>query len=187
MTVIHRNMLFFLLEVRKLKTLLILSICLQIGFFLFSALLGDSAFILCTTLPISSPFIHASVGHFVQNFVMLGVLIIPTVNRRYTAKQLVYLAIVLALAYMPFVLLGFSVPVIGLSGLGYFLLARFVFSNQYLRKLVITCFALLIIGEISLLGSSDDIAHGFHLFSAGFGLAPLFVSRPNFRSFYRRD
>lgn len=154
----------------KLKLLLYVSIGIQISFFIFSAVFGDLGFYFLTILPLSSPFIHSSFSHFTQNFFMLFLLLIPAINSVYDSRKLITISILLGFAYLPFVLLGFSDPVIGLSGLGYFLMARFVMANQHFRKVVWVFFLLLVAGELTLLGSSDDIAHGFHLFSAGLGL-----------------
>jgi hypothetical protein len=170
MIILFRNFYTLRYVLKTLKPLLFVSIGIQISFFIISAIIGHSAFHFLTILPLSSPVIHSSFSHFFQNFLMLFFFLLPTVNIAYNANYLLKIAFLLSLLYLPFVLLGFSDPVIGLSGLGYFLMSRFVLSNQSFRKLVIAFFVLIIIGELSLLGSSDDIAHGFHLFSAGCGV-----------------
>ena len=158
----------------KLKPLFFVSIGIQISFFIISALFGDSGFYFLTISPLSSPFIHSSFSHFTQNFIMLFLFLIPSINSVYDFRKLVAISILLGLTYLPFVLFGFTDPIIGLSGLGYFLMARFVIANQHFRKVVLAIFLLLVVGELSLLGSSDDIAHGFHLFSAGCGALSIY-------------
>jgi hypothetical protein len=152
-------------QLRKIGALSLLCLAVNCLFFISSMLFGELGFQALTTLPATSPFIHASMTHFVENVIMLLVLMLPQVNSHFTIKELVLLAIGLALLYLPFVLLGFSVSVIGLSGLGYFLLTRFILANTFFRKTLLVLFTLLLLGELTLLGSADDVAHGFHLFA----------------------
>jgi hypothetical protein len=106
---------------------------------------------------------------------MLFILILPPINRLYSTRQLILVAIAISVIYLPFVLFNISDPVVGLSGLGYFLLTRFVFSNHVYSRFFIVFFSLVIIGEFFVIGSADDVAHGFHLFAAACG----FVSQSN--------
>lgn len=165
MVALSSTLIHLKLQLRKIGVLSLLCIVVNCLFFISSLLLGELGFQAITTLPVTSPFIHASITHFVENVLMLLVLMLAQVNSHFTVKELVSLSIGLALLYLPFVLLGFSVSVIGLSGLGYFLLTRFILANTFFRKTLLVLFALLILGELTLLGSPDDIAHGFHLFA----------------------
>lgn len=162
-------------QIRKIAFILLFVMCVYLIFFLFAGIIGESSFHFFTVFPLFTPFIHTSLSHFSENLIMLFILSLPPINRLYSTRQLILVAIAISVIYLPFVLFNISDPVVGLSGLGYFLLTRFVFSNHFYSRFFIVFFSLVIIGEFFVIGSADDVAHGFHLFAAGCG----FVSQSN--------
>ena len=111
-------------------------------------LLGGNAD-LAISLPIISGFIHQSLSHFFFNILLLFFLLIYKGNS-YNIKQMV--AILVVIQTLCFILTFFGVPTsIGISGLVYFLMTRFLIG---FKKILIP---LIVIKPNSLIKISADI------------------------------
>ncbi len=121
--------------------------------------------------PFVSSFIHSNWSHLGYNLIALLLFLIPSINHSLGLKGLLFYATLIAFISLPFVVMQLTQPIVGISGLFYFLMTRFVFGLSKYKTPVRIVFVLLIIGELILLGNNDNISHFCHLI--GVGLATI--------------
>ena len=122
--------------------------------------------------PLINGFIHSSLPHISENMLNLFLLFLADINTVYTLRKFYWSAVILSSIYLPFVLLGLVQPVIGISGMVYFLASRFIITNKGktgLRWTGYIFYGFIILGDISQLGNDDNVAHLFHLIGAALG------------------
>jgi membrane associated rhomboid family serine protease len=113
--------------------------------------------------PFINSFIHTSWEHLAYNLVALFLFLLPRINHSLGFKNILFITTLIALICFPFELLQWSLPIVGISGMFYFLMTRFVLSIKRYKLLFRIIFCLLIVGEISLTGNNDSISHFSHL------------------------
>lgn len=123
-------------------------------------------------MPFINGAFHADLGHLFGNLLILFVFLIPEINQGYDLKKLFWLSCVLSTVYIPIFILGLSWPVVGSSGVFYFLMGRFIFSRQNTVSQVFAYifFSILILGDLTTMFSDDGVAHLFHVMCAGIGV-----------------
>jgi membrane associated rhomboid family serine protease len=122
--------------------------------------------------PFTNGFMHSSLPHISENMLNLLILFLADINTIYTLRKFYWSAVILSSIYLPFVLLGLAQPVVGISGMVYFLASRFIITNKNrkaLRWIGYILYGFAILGEISQLGKDDGVAHLFHLLGAALG------------------
>jgi hypothetical protein len=130
-------------------------------------------------------FIHSSFSHLSENMLNVFLLCLADINIIYSLKRFYLITVVLSAVYLPLALLGLASPVVGISGMVYFLASRFFITNNakpWLRWIGYILYSLALLGEISMLGNDDNVAHLFHLFGAAIGaisVSPLNKYIPN--------
>jgi hypothetical protein len=150
---------------------------LSIIAFIISAILilvgGESSSGFIMYNPFVNGFMHSSFGHLGSNMLNVFLLCLADINAIYTLKRFYWTAVILSAVYLPLALLGIASPVVGISGVVYFLASRFFITNSataaWIRWVGYILYGLVILGEISMLGNSDNVAHLFHLFGAALG------------------
>jgi membrane associated rhomboid family serine protease len=126
-------------------------------------------------MPFINGAFHADFGHLFGNLLILFIFLLPEVNQGYDLKKLFWTSAILSTIYIPLFILGLSWPVIGSSGVFYFLMGRFIFS----RKLVVSkifaygFFFLIMMGDLGMMASDDGVAHLFHVMCAVIGIVTV--------------
>jgi membrane associated rhomboid family serine protease len=123
-------------------------------------------------MPFVNGAFHADFGHLFGNLVILFVFLIPEINQGYTLKKLFWTSLVLSTIYIPIFILGIAWPVVGSSGVFYFLMGRFIFSRQHTVSKVFAYgfFFLIMMGDVTLMATNDGVAHLFHVMCAVLGV-----------------
>ncbi len=123
-------------------------------------------------LPFVNGAFHADLGHLFGNLLILFIFLIPEVNQGYDLKKLFWASAILSTLYIPIFILGLSWPVIGSSGVFYFLMGRFIFSRKQITSKIFAYgfFFLIIMGDLSMMTSDDGVAHLFHIMCAVIGV-----------------
>jgi hypothetical protein len=137
---------------------------------LLSCLLGSFVFLIFSSLslplsivanPFISAFIHVDFTHILINFLILGFALAQGINRSLGFRKFYNISFILSLLYFPFSCFNILPPCIGLSGVAYYLLTRYLWTRHYVWKGVA---AILFLGEISQISPSSDTAHLMHVF-----------------------
>lgn len=137
---------------------------------LLSCLLGSFIFLTLSSLslplsivanPFISAFIHVDFQHILLNFLILGFVLAQGINRSIGFRDFYNTSFILSLLYFPFSFLHILPPCIGLSGVAYYLLTRYLWTRHAIWK---AAAALLFFGEISQISPSSDTAHLMHVF-----------------------
>lgn len=123
-------------------------------------------------MPFINGAFHAGFEHLFGNLLILFIFLIPEINSSYGLKKLFWTSAVLSTVYIPIFILGLSWPVVGSSGVFYFLMGRFIFSRQNTVSQVFAYifFSILILGDLVTMVSDDGVAHLFHVMCAGIGV-----------------
>jgi hypothetical protein len=124
-------------------------------------------------IPVISGFIHAGFDHLLLNLIMLFLLLLPEVNRRYDINRIFWLTALISTLYLPLALLELCPPAVGISGTAYFLMSRFFWSRTSYATLAKCTLGLLIVGELGAMSEGDDIAHMVHFIGAAMGVISL--------------
>ena len=140
---------------------------------LFSVLFGDSSGKMVMMVPLISGFVHAGFDHLLLNLIMLFLLLIPEVNRRYDINRIFWLTALISTVYLPLAISGLCPPAVGISGTAYFLMSRFFWSRTSYATLAKCTLGLLIIGELGAMSEGDDVAHLVHFIGAAMGIMSL--------------
>lgn len=151
---------------------LLLSVITFILSVILILIFGVEAGSLISYNPFTNGFMHSSLPHISENMLNLLILFLADINTIYTLRKFYWSAVILSSIYLPLVLLGLAQPVIGISGMVYFLASRFIITNNNsigLRLAGYIFYGFTILGEISQLGSDDGVAHLFHLLGAALG------------------
>jgi membrane associated rhomboid family serine protease len=125
--------------------------------------------------PFINSFIHSSWEHLGYNLVSLFFLLLPKINYSLGLKNILFFTTLIALVSSPVELFHLSLPIVGISGLLYFLLTRYVLSMKKYKLPVVFLFILLIIGEIAQTGNNDNISHFCHLIGVFIGFLESFI------------
>jgi hypothetical protein len=122
-------------------------------------------------LPFINGAFHADLVHLSGNLLMLFIFLIPEVNQGYDLKKLFWTSAILSTLYIPIFILGIAWPVIGSSGVFYFLIGRFMFSrkNTVSKIFAYGFFFILMMGDLGMMSSDDGVAHLFHIMCAVIG------------------
>ncbi len=137
---------------------------------LLSCLLGSFVFLTLSSLslplsivanPFISAFIHVDFQHILLNFMILGFVLAQGINRSIGFRDFYNTSFILSLLYFPFSFLHILPPCIGLSGVAYYLLTRYLWTRHAIWK---AAAALLFFEEISQISPSSDTAHLMHVF-----------------------
>jgi hypothetical protein len=147
-------------------------------YFIFVTLLmavgisAESAGYVVGMLPFINGAFHADLGHLSGNLLMLFIFLIPEVNQGYDLKKLFWTSAVLSTLYIPIFILGIAWPVIGSSGVFYFLIGRFMFSRKNIVSKIFAYgfFFILMMGDLGMMTSDDGVAHLFHIMCAVIGV-----------------
>lgn len=115
---------------------------------------------------------HAGFEHLFGNLLILFIFLIPDINSSYGLKKLFWTSAVLSTIYIPVFILGLSWPVVGSSGVFYFLMGRFIFTrrNTVSQVFAYIFFSILILGDLVTMASNDGVAHLFHVMCAAIGV-----------------
>ena len=73
-------------------------------------------------MPFINGAFHADFGHLFGNLLILFAFLIPEINQGYDLKKLFWTSSVLSTLYIPIFILGIAWPVVGSSGVFYFLM-----------------------------------------------------------------
>jgi hypothetical protein len=101
-------------------------------------------------------------------------------NRFYTYERIFWITSLIALLYLPIILIDSRFASIGISGTCYFLLARGLLSLKRLKLVGYFIISSIIIAEFAGLGGNDEIAHTVHIIGAILGILSLPKFRLNF-------
>ncbi len=123
--------------------------------------------------PFISAFVHSDMTHYIMNILMLFLCLIPSINRLYTYKKVLYTAIILNTLYFPLVIFQVTLPIIGLSMFTYFLMGRIAVTRKKHKWLFLAIFFLILIGEISQIKTETTIAHLSHVIGALVGIISI--------------
>jgi hypothetical protein len=152
---------------------LVLSIIAFIISAILILVLGESSSGLIMYNPLVNGFMHSSFGHLGSNILNVFLLCLADINMIYSLRRFYWIAVILSAVYLPLAILGIASPVVGISGVVYFLASRFFITNSataaWIRWVGYILYGLVILGEISMLGNDDNVAHLFHLFGAAVG------------------
>jgi hypothetical protein len=122
--------------------------------------------------PLTSGYLHLGMAHLFSNAVILFLSLCSDVNREYNALKIFYITVLIELVYLPAEIAGVSEIAIGISGTGYFLLSRYLFSWKEKSHIGIGIALLLALIEFNGLFSksvTEDSAHWVHLLGIAFG------------------
>ena len=122
-------------------------------------------------LPFINGFLHGSLSHLIYNMIAFSLLIIPKIND-YDFKSICLISFLISGIYLLFWFFGFP-SAIGLSGIVYFLLARFLLSRKRFRLLSIILFLVLLFHEGTAINDLDGIGHAVHLIGLTLGFISL--------------
>jgi membrane associated rhomboid family serine protease len=153
-----------------IETLKIIGVCVlayPVGLILMLILGGNAD--LAISLPFISGFIHQSLYHFLFNIVGIFLLLLYKGNK-YDLKQMVLITIIIQCITL---LLTYTIGIqvsIGISGLVYFMLTRFLMD---FKKILIPLLVIIAIGELTTLNDPDGVSHWGHLIGIFFGIISL--------------
>jgi len=137
---------------------------------LLACLLSNVLFVILSSLSLSinmaanpfiSAFIHVDLTHALLNFLILGFVLAQDINRSIGFKDFYIHSFILSLLYFPFACAHVLPPCVGLSGVAYYLLTRYMMTRHPLWKGIA---ALLFLGEIIQISPNSDTAHLMHAF-----------------------
>jgi membrane associated rhomboid family serine protease len=152
--------------------ILIVNLIFEILLAFFNATIANVFFI---WNPLINSFIHTSWEHLLYNLLALFLFLLPTVNHSLGFKRIVFFTTVIACVCFPFEIFQLTLPIVGVSGLFYFLMTRFVLSIKNYKVLVLLVFGLLVIGEIAQIGNNDNVSHFCHLTGVFIGFLEHFI------------
>lgn len=156
----------------SIETLKIFGICLlsyPAGVILMLLLGGDAD--LAVSLPFISGFLHHDLTHFLFNIVALFILLTYNGNK-YNLKQMILITILIQCFCFIVSLFG-VLPSVGISGLVYFLMTRYLIK---FNKLTLILFFIVTLGEALSLNDPDGISHWGHLIGIFFGFVSLNIN-----------
>jgi hypothetical protein len=155
----------------KIFLLVILSF---VAVWFLTMLTGDADWAL--QFPLINSFIHSDLLHLFGNLFIIFLLLNSEINN-YTLKQIYLITTSISLIYFPLYLIGLP-DFVGLSGLVYFLLTRFLFSAEKFKILIYIVPVFLFIFEAWQIKNPDGISHGVHLLGIILGtLSAVFHER----------
>ena len=141
------------------------SILIAIVFFfiyiILSNVMSDNCINYIITIPLISGYLHVSLTHFFYNFVALFLFLLPTINNGYNYQDIYFITLMLSLLYLPFVILGFCEPAVGISGTCFFLLSRYLMSFNKIQFSLLFL-SILIFLELYSIEPNDGVAHIVH-------------------------
>jgi membrane associated rhomboid family serine protease len=140
----------------KILSLVVLSF---VAVWLLTMLIGDAN--LALKFPLINSFVHSDLVHLFGNLLIIFLLLNSEINN-YSLKQLYIITTSISLIYFPLYLIGLP-DFIGLSGLVYFLLTRFLFSVEKFKILIYLIPFFLFVFEAWQIKNPDGISHGVHL------------------------
>lgn len=158
------------LKISSIETLKIIGVCIlayPVGLITMLILGGNAD--LAISLPFISGFIHQSLAHFGFNILAIFILLLYKGNK-YDLKQMILITI--AIQSITFIL-SYTIGIqtsIGISGLVYFMLTRFLLSYH---KILIPILIIIGLGELVTLNDPDGISHWGHLIGIIFGIISL--------------
>ena len=127
--------------------------------------------------PFTSGLIHSNFDHLIWNIFSIFICLNIKCNRFYTFEKIFRITSLIAILYLPIILIDYEFAAIGISGTCYFLLIRGLISIKKLRYLTYFIAASIIISEFIELGDNDRIAHAVHLIGSILGLMSLYPGR----------
>lgn len=155
-----------------IETLKMIGVCIlayPAGIILMLLLGGNAD--LAISLPFISGFIHHDIAHFLFNITSLFLLLLYSGNK-YDLKQMVLITFLIQC--FCFVVSLFDVlPSVGISGLVYFLAARYLIK---FNNITLVLFFILLLGEALSLNDPDGISHWGHLIGIFFGFVSLNIN-----------
>ena len=140
--------------------ILVVNVIFEILFIFFNPTVASAIFI---WNPLVNSFIHSGLEHLFYNLIALFLLLLPKINHTLGLKNILGITTLIACMCFPFELLQISLPIVGISGMFYFLLTRFVLSLNKFKIAFRIVFGIMIIGEISVMGNNDSTSHFCHM------------------------
>lgn len=136
--------------------------------------------------PILCGFVHSSPSHFFYNIVVLFLLLLPKINYLLGLKKIIGYTILISLICFPFVLLKISLPFVGISGLYYFLLTRYLLSITKYKLAIRILLGIFIFSELGLMGNDDTVSHLCHFVGFLTSLLVFFKKKINFTIIFKK-
>jgi hypothetical protein len=163
-------------------TVQIASICLLTTLFyiVIEIIFGDKCAYYFAINPFTSGLLHSNFNHLFWNIFGIFVSLNMRCNRFYTYERIFWITSLIALLYLPIILIDSGFASIGISGTCYFLLARGLLSLKRLKLVGYFIISSIIIAEFAGLGGNDEIAHTVHIIGAILGILSLPKFRLNF-------
>lgn len=132
-------------------------------------------------IPFISGFLHNSLSHFVINIILFYLTMLPVCNKRYSVKNIYWITFIISLFYLPISLAGLTLPAIGISGMCFFFLSRFLWGWYHTINFGKIIFIFLFSAELFSIGNfQDGTAHGIHMIGGLLGLVSL---NPNMKKY----
>lgn len=161
----------FLVFIKLLAVILVVNLLFGISLALFDLSFAQNLFIYN---PLLNGFIHSDWEHLFYNTVVLFIVLIPEINRSLGLSRILFFTVCISLICFPFILADITLPIIGISGLYYFLLTRLIYSRKKNKIVIRGIFLLFVFSEISATGNQDDISHFCHLVGIFLGIMDSF-------------
>jgi membrane associated rhomboid family serine protease len=142
--------------------------------------IGDNYSYYIAINPFSSGLLHANFNHLLCNVFAIFVTLNMRCNRFYTFEKIFWVTSLIAILYLPIIIIEPGFAAIGISGSCYFLLMRGLGSMKRIKIIAYFLIAAIIIGEFLRLGDNDRIAHAVHIIGSMLGLVSLYPYRLRF-------
>jgi len=167
-----------------LTTLKLTVICLAVTilYLAIGIFLGENYSYYFAINPFTSGLIHSGFSHLEWNIFGIFISLNMACNRHYTTEKIFWITSLIAIIYLPLIIIDSEFASVGISGTCYFLLIRGL-GSQSRKAIKIFCYFLLsniIIKEALEIGNTDKIAHSVHFIGSILGLISLYPYRLKF-------
>jgi membrane associated rhomboid family serine protease len=130
--------------------------------------------------PLTSGLLHANFRHLMWNIFGIFISLNMRCNRFYTFEKIFWVTSLIAILYLPIIIMNSDFAAIGISGTCYFLLMRGIGSFRKFKPLMYFIISSIIISELARLGDDDKIAHAVHIIGSLLGLISLYPGKLKF-------
>jgi membrane associated rhomboid family serine protease len=134
---------------------------------------GDYSYYIAIN-PFTSGLLHANFNHLLSNIFIIFITLNMRCNRFYTVEKIFWVTSLIAILYLPIIIIEPEFSAIGISGTCYFLLMRGLGSTRKVKILAYFLIAVILTSEFLKLGNNDRIAHAVHIIGSILGLISLY-------------